>query len=180
MPRVLSVARVSAMKSGLPQSMRRDFSAVISRPAAFSSAPDLTRSGMRPVRSPWRAGSSSRVVVTISFGRRSDGSERTSSRASAASSIFLTDSTRTMSFQAFQTAPERMIDAKGERPEPVARSQSVSPPGMRDGVSAPSASPSRSTSSPGLSAQMRGESAPPSTSVMKNSSTGLSGADAIE
>jgi len=116
----------------------------------------------------------------MSFGRRSAGSERTSSRARAASSIFLTDSTSTMSFQASQTALERTIDAKGERPEPVARSQSVSPPGMRDGVSAPSASPSRSTESPGLSAQMRGESAPPFTSVMKNSRTGLSGEEAIE
>ena len=85
-----------------------------------------------------------------------------------------------MSLQLSQTQAERTIDAKGESPEPVAMSQSVSPPGMREGVRAPSAAPSRSASSPGSSAQILGESAPPSTEVMKNSSVSDSGAEAIE
>ena len=168
------------MKSGLPQRRTRLSSGVIWRSAAASSAPEAIRVGMRPVRSPNRAGSVSRVVVTMSLGRRSSGRAATSSRARTASSIWRTESTSTTSFQAAQKASERSIEANGERPDPVARSHRVLPPGMRSGVRLPSAGPSSRTDCPGSSAVIFGESWPSLTAVMKNSSVGASGAEAME
>lgn len=65
-------------------------------------------------------------------------------------------------------------------PIPWRGAHRVLPPGMRSGVRLPSAGPSSRTDCPGSSAVIFGESLPSLTAVMKNSSVGASGAEAME